>query len=103
MRTIQPYRKPWLLSIYIILSAFGFAQVKQEWVAQYNGTWKNIDARSFAVDKNGNVYVTGSATGEGTGLDYSTIMYNAAGVQQWEARYNGPGNKDDVAFSLCKW
>lgn len=82
--------------------SFCFAQVQEEWVARQNGPGNGTDgARSLAVDQNGNVYVTGSSTGSGTGFDYSTFKYNAAGEQQWEARYNGPGNDDDEAFSIA--
>jgi hypothetical protein len=102
MRNIQPFKEPWLLLIFLFLPGFGFAQVTQEWVARYNGPGNNYDdAQVVAVDGSGNVYVTGSSTGIGTGLDYATIKYNAAGVQQWEARYNGPGNSSDVAIALA--
>ena len=56
---------------------------------------------SLAVDAAGNVYITGRSTRTGTGFDYVTIKYNNAGVPLWGARYNGPANGDDVAFSLA--
>ncbi len=75
----------------------------QQWIAIYNGPasggwdW----ARSIAVDGSGNVYVTGWSEGIGTGEDYATIKYNSLGVQQWVARYNGPGNNGDSAHSIA--
>ena len=73
----------------------------QQWVARYNGPENYGDeAYSLALDRDSNVYVTGRSFGTGTYLDYATIKYNAAGVEQWVARYNGPGNGDDEAHSL---
>ncbi|MCX6641413.1 MAG: SBBP repeat-containing protein [bacterium] len=74
----------------------------QQWVARYNGPGNYYDsAYSLAVDGNGNVYVTGYSYGSGTNRDYTTIKYNSAGVQEWVARYNGPGNSYDYAYSLA--
>ena len=72
----------------------------QQWKARYNGPASGNDtANAAVVDGSGNVYVTGSSLGSGSGLDYATIKYNSSGTQQWVARYNGPGNSDDIAYS----
>ena len=74
---------------------------EEEWVAVYNGTGNGFDqAWAIAIDGSGNVYVTGKSPGSGTSADYATIKYNNQGVQQWVARYNGPGNGTDEAYAL---
>jgi len=49
------------------------------WTERYNGPANNYDTPySIAVHSSGDVYVSGSSSGTGTGLDYATIKY--AGV-----------------------
>lgn len=98
--------KKLLLFFVFSSSVFCFAQVKQEWVARFNGPGNEYDAgKSLAVDMHGNVYVIGASAGVGTGEDYSTIKYNANGVKQWEARYNGSANDYDEpnGIALDRW
>ena len=73
----------------------------QQWVKRVNGTGNGVDAiTAMVVDKSGNVYVTGYSFSGANDNDYVTIKYNSSGVQQWLARYNGPGNGSDVPTSV---
>jgi len=62
------------------------------WVARYNGPDNGADsATAIATDYVGNVYVTGTSAGYGTGVDYTTIKYSPdSNVPVWIVRYNGP-------------
>jgi outer membrane protein assembly factor BamB len=72
------------------------------WERRYSGPSNGSDAVAVAIDGNGNVVVTGTSRGNGTGLDYYTARYAAAdGTLLWEKRYNGPANLDDRAVSVA--
>ena len=74
----------------------------QQWEARYNGLANSTDSPSaLAVDGSGNIYVTGYSSNSDFTTDYATIKYNAAGVEQWEARYDGPENFNDYAADLA--
>ncbi len=72
------------------------------WTKRFNGPGFEIDESVFIVlDNEANVYITGySDTGDN--LDYHTIKYNSAGIQQWASFYNGPagpfGSEDRPHF-----
>ncbi len=74
----------------------------QLWVARYDGPRNYSDiVHAIAVDPRGNVYVTGRSYGNWTSYDYAAIKYDKNGNQLWVARYNGPGNKGEVANALA--
>ena len=87
---------------------FDYATVKysssgeQLWAACYNGPGNGNDsATDIVLDSAGNLYVTGYSSGDGTSNDYATIKYDSSGVQQWVARYNGPADSQDLAWSIA--
>jgi hypothetical protein len=68
------------------------------WVRRYNGPVNGQDeAWALAVDQDGNVYVTGQSASSSDPADFATVKYDRNGDQRWVARYNGPGNQEDVA------
>lgn len=76
-----------------------FATIKYDgsgnelWVARYNHSGTDR-AMAIAVDRSGNVYVTGYSVGAGEGYDYATIKYDTDGHQLWVTRYAGPVSDD---------
>jgi uncharacterized delta-60 repeat protein len=74
------------------------------WTNRYDGTAHRFDfARAVAVDRSGNVIVTGQSDTfaiwpDPTRADYVTIKYSTDGVPLWTNRYNGAGN---YAYDDC--
>jgi len=87
------------VGLVIILPTISLAQ---GWVARYNGPDNYYDlAWAIALGNSDNVYVTGWSWGSGTYMDYATVKYDSSGVEQWVARYNGPGNWWDLANAIA--
>jgi len=58
------------------------------WTNRYHGIGTGSDeAHALAVDRNGDVVVTGHSSGSGSDYDYATIKYSGAGVPLWTNRY----------------
>src|SRR5574341_321829 len=89
-------------------TGFDFATIKRNsigdtlWIRRYNGPGFGDDsAKALVVDSSGNIYVTGSSVGSGSGYDYTTIKYNSIGDTLWLRRFNGAGNGADLAQGLA--
>ena len=69
-----------------------------QWVARYDGPAHGRDeAADLAIDRWGNVVVTGKSDGGPTGFDYATVKYSASGQELWVRRYDGLGDSVDYA------
>lgn len=93
-------------SLDYVTVAYDSATGSQLWAANYDGPGHLFDyAYAIAVSPDGTrVFVTGGSYASWTGerADYATIAYDAAnGATLWTARYNGPGNSDDVASAIA--
>lgn len=95
---MKTYKRPFFIFvafiIYFLSTLTSSAQIPSlQFSRFYNGPGANLSdvAQAVAQDNNNNVYVTGwSYRNYSTkSIDIVTIKYNAAGIQQWVARYNG--------------
>ena len=60
------------------------------WTNRYNGPASNHDfAFAVAVDRTGNVFVTGTSSVASGKTGYATIAYSGAGVALWTNLYDG--------------
>lgn len=74
----------------------------QSWVQRYTLSTTYNYAKGILYDTSGFVYVTGSSTGSGTGLDYLTVRYNSvSGNLSWFKRENGAANGNDYAGGIA--
>ena len=83
--------------------AYNAATGARLWVQRYNGPANGADLASSAAVSPGGTRVLVTGTMGGTSLyDYATMAYSAVtGARLWVQRYNGPGNRDDEAFSVA--
>ena len=92
------------IMVSLTYSVSAFAQpVTEEWVARYTDPGINGSdrAKSIAVDRVGNVYVTGGSVRPNEGYDFVTIKYDANGVQQWLSSFSGSDHMSDIANALA--
>ncbi|MCY7363567.1 MAG: SBBP repeat-containing protein [Ignavibacteria bacterium] len=67
-----------IIAIYFIVIDFAFSQPQTEWVQRYNSPGNFNDyVTDMAIDKSGNVYLTGYVNINDTNQNFVTIKYNA--------------------------
>ena len=97
-------------STYYAETGFDYLTIKyntsgvQQWVRTYAGLgYSNyLDyAYSIALDDFGNSYVTGATEISTYDFDYATIKYDSDGNEKWVIKYNGTGELNDYANSIC--
>jgi hypothetical protein len=72
------------------------------WAARYDGLGEGEDCvRGLAVDRDGNVFVSGESRREGPGGDFATVKYDPSGNLLWEVSYDGGAGRADVPFGLA--
>ncbi len=91
-----------LCSIFLIHNISYPQNVTEEWVARFTGEGGlgSDQAHDIAVDKSGNVYVTGGSEIQGQLFDFVTVKYNPGGQELWTAEYNGPDDRSDISSAL---
>lgn len=74
----------------------------QQWLNRYNGPSNGYDeGKGIASDPTGAIYISGYSFTAGSNNDYTTIKYDASGVQEWITKYNGTGNNADQAAAIA--
>ncbi|MCL4838404.1 MAG: SBBP repeat-containing protein, partial [Thermoanaerobaculia bacterium] len=72
-----------------------------EWAREYDGTASGADyPYALAVNASGDLYVAGLSWGVTGGVNFATVKYDSAGVEQWVALYDGPPGGTDQAWDL---
>lgn len=93
----------------LVLPGDDYATIKYDtngneiWIARYNGPGNYDSVYGIVIDGNDNIYVTGaSCASDGPwNWDYATIKYTPdSNIPVWVARYNGPGNDEDIARAI---
>lgn len=73
----------------------------RQWTVRYNGPGSADDIMTaMTSDASGNIYVSGTSIGSGSGEDIATLKFDANGNQIWLARFNGQANQSDIPSDI---
>lgn len=73
---------------------------EKQWEARYDGSYGYDDsANAIALDRNGNVYVTGASQGSDGCWFYATIKYSSEGAEEWIRREGAGCSNQPTAIS----
>ena len=73
------------------------------WFTVLNGSgfeYGDDEGTDIALDKTGNVYISGKIITAGDNINYLTAKFNNAGTALWTRSYNGTANDSDIANNL---
>ncbi len=92
-----------LLILCVILPySKSFSQPQTEWVQRFNSPGNYNDyVTDMAIDKSGNVYLTGYVQVNDTDQNFVTIKYNTQGIEQWARYYDGPDHREDKPVAIA--
>jgi len=89
-------------AVYFFLNGNCFSQPHTEWVQRFNSPGNYNDyVTDMAIDKSGNIYLTGYVNVNDTNQNYVTIKYNTQGVEQWVRYYDGPDHGEDKPVAIA--
>jgi outer membrane protein assembly factor BamB len=89
-----------LLATLYSLAPRAVAQGTLLWSRQYAGPGWGSEVKALAVDRLGNVIVTGTSIGPDSRADYAIVKYSSTGVQRWANGYNGGVKSSDVPTAV---
>lgn len=73
-----------------------------QWTKRFNSVFNSSDrACALTRDDKSNYYIAGSSKSDTTAEDFVLVKYNASGVEQWRARWDGRHSLDDTAVDVA--
>ncbi|MCF8373573.1 MAG: S8 family serine peptidase [Bacteroidales bacterium] len=75
------------------------------WTKQYSYTSAQKDyGVAITTDGDNNIYIAGTSYVNSTnGYDFTVIMYDEDGNEEWVENYNGTGSGDDIATAIAEY